>query len=183
MKAGFRKFFIFFGGVVFCLVMGCGYSTRSLITSRFKTIYVEPIKNKVDITNESANNRLFRTYHPLLDRDITNAIIDRFTFEGGLRPAHEGDSDLTLKGELIDYKRDALRYDENDEVTEYRLTLTLNLVLWDNIRDEELWSESNFSGDTTYFTTGPHAKSESDAIGAAIEDLAKRVIERTIEDW
>lgn len=165
------------------LFSGCGYSTRSLIKSRFKTVYVEPVKNKVDITQEAANQRLFRTYHPLLDRDITNAIIERYAFEGGLRLAQPQDADIILKAELTDYRRDALRYDDNDDVLEYRLTLILNMALRDNKKDEEVWSETSFSGDTTYFVTGPQAKSESSAVDAAIKDLAKRVVERTIEDW
>ena len=45
------------------------------------------------------------------------------------------------------------------------------------------WTESNFVGETTYFTSGSLAKSENVAIQDALTDLARRIVERTIEDW
>ncbi len=33
-------------------ITGCGYTTRSMISTKFRTIYVTPFVNKVDITNE-----------------------------------------------------------------------------------------------------------------------------------
>ncbi len=160
-------------------LVGCGYSTRSLLPSRIRTIYVEPFKNKIDYTTERKRD----LYIPLLEVKITNAVIDRFLFDGHLKVADRDQADVILKGELVNYDRDALRYTDNNDVEEYRINITVNLVLWDVAKDKPLWQEKNFVGDTTYFTRGPHAESETIAVTEAVEDLAKRVVERTIENW
>ena len=50
-------------------------------------------------------------------------------------------------------------------------------------RDKVLWQEPSFSGEATYYTTGPLAKSESAAIEETLKDLAQRVVERTVQSW
>ncbi len=44
-------------------------------------------------------------------------------------------------------------------------------------------NEPSFSGEATYFTVGAQAKSESAALEDALTDLARRVVERVIENW
>lgn len=166
--------------LILCLLLsGCGYSTRSLALGKLRTINVEPFKNKILYGTESSRN----VYLPLMEVKITNAITDRFLFDGNLRIANKDKADLVLQGELINYQRDALRYTENNDVQEYRITITVAMTLWDNIEQKPVWSESSFSGDTTYFTTGSLAKSENAAVEDAMKDLARRVVERTVEDW
>ena len=72
---------------------------------------------------------------------------------------------------------------KNEDVEEYRITISVSLTLWDFAEDKAVWTESSFSGDTTYFTTGPLAKSEGTAVEDAIKDLARRIVERTVENW
>ena len=112
---------------------GCGYTTRSFV-SNIKTIYVEPFKNKIEYTTES--NR--RTYYPLMEVKLTNAVTNRFMFDGNLRVTAKDRADVILKGELLDYRRDPLRYTENNDVQEYRITVTVSLVLWDTAKDQPL---------------------------------------------
>ena len=38
-------------------------------------------------------------------------------------------------------------------------------------------------GDATYFITGTQAKTEKAALDLAIADLARRVLERLVENW
>ncbi len=157
---------------------GCGYSTRSLLPRNLKTIYIAPFKNNITYSTESNHN----TYFPLLETKIQNAVADRFLFDGNLRVAESGNADLTLKGELISYQRDALRYTDNNDVQEYRIQIAVLLKLY-NASGDIVWQEPNFVGDTTYFVTGSLAKSEDTAVQDAVTDLAKRIVERTIEDW
>ena len=158
---------------------GCGYSVRSANLGSIRTIHIAPFKNKILYGTETTRN----IYIPLLEVKLTNSVTDRFLFDGGLRIADKDKADLVLQGELINFQRDALRYTENNDVEEYRITITISMALWDNAKQKPRWSESSFSGDTTYFTTGALAKSESVAIEDALKDIARRVVERTIEDW
>ena len=171
-----------FGVLVFglCgLMTSCGYSTRSLLPSGIKTIHIAPFKNRITYTNEKTPE----TYIPLLEVKIRNAIADRFLFDGNLKVQQSEQADLILKGELLSYRRDALRYTDNQDVQEYRISVEVSLKMWDQKRNELFWEEPSFIGDTTYFVSGPSAKSETVALEDALKDLARRVVERTIEDW
>ncbi|MCM8780333.1 MAG: LPS assembly lipoprotein LptE [Candidatus Omnitrophica bacterium] len=177
----------FFGGIVILIVsftlMGCGYTTRSIVGNKFRTIYIAPFANKIDITREVDAASKYKIYKPMLEADITKAIANKFLFDGNLKPTEENMADLVLRGELIEFRRDPLRYTEDDDVEEYRINLVVNLVLWDRHQDKLVWEERRFVGDTTYFVTGTAAKSEDIAIREALDDLARRVVERTVETW
>lgn len=166
----------------FCLV-SCGYTTRSMISSKFKTIYITPFINKIDITKETDAATRYKVYKPLLETDITKSVVEKFLFDGNLKPTRKESADLILKGELVEFRRDPLRYTDNDEVEEYRLNLLVNISLWDNKENKLVWEENNFTGETTYFTIGTSAKSETLAINDAISDLSRRIVERAVEEW
>lgn len=164
-------------------LLGCGYTASSSLPGRFKTIYIKPFVNKIDLTKETQEYRTLKTYHPLLETDITQAVIERFIFDGRLKVVPEEEADLILTGELIEYRRDSLRYTDSEDIQEYRINLIVNLALWDKQKEKFLWKEPAFFGDTTYFKSGALAKSESQAIEDAIEDLAQRIVEKTVEVW
>lgn len=158
---------------------GCGYTTRSALPSSWRTIYVPPFANKIDYTNE--NKRTL--YIPLMEVKVREGIVSRFQFDGNLKIAKEATADLILQGELVDYSRGAVRYTDNDDVQEYRIYISVNLKLTEVPSGEVVWEENGFTGEASYFLTGPHARSETLAVNDAITDLARRVIERTVENW
>jgi len=170
---------------VFCLSLllaaSCGYSTRSVALGKIKKIYVAPFKNKIAYGEEKERN----LYLPLLEVKVTNAIVDRFLFDGNLKIATEDTADVILKGDLIRYERHPLRYDDNDEVQEYRINITVSMSLWNLSQNPEdpVWLEPYFVGETTYFTSGALISTEDVAVEKAVLDLARRVVERTVLDW
>lgn len=181
-KYGTIKIFILSSVFIF-FVSGCGYTTHSLLPSNFKTIYVENFTNSINITAEQTNLRMYRGYKPGMEVELTKAVRDRFLFDGNLKIAAEEGANIILKGKLVDFKRDALRYDANDNVEEYRVKLIVNLELEDLRGGKSLWKEKGFAGETTYRTSGALAKSEDAAVKDAVSDLARRIVERTIEAW
>lgn len=162
---------------------GCGYTTRSMVATQYKTIHVAPFVNKIDFTREVETNSSSHIYQPGMEADITRAVVDRLLFDGNLRPVKVENADLSLKGELVEFRRDPLRYTEGDDVLEYRLNIVVNLSLWDVKENTLKWEENSFTGETTYFTSGNLAKPESLAINDALNDLARRVVERIVEQW
>ena len=159
-------------------IAGCGYTTGSLLPSKYRKIAIQPFVNKINNTDE--NNR--GLYVPLMETNVRNAIIDRFVFDGSLRIADPDKADLVLDGSLTSIQQDTLRQDTNLNVQEYRITITVSLTMT-NAAGVVLWKEPSFSGETTYFLTGTGAISQSAAIDAALTDLATRVVERTVENW
>lgn len=160
-------------------LLSCGYTTRSALPGKFRMVHVLDFANKIDFTDESRKT----SYFPLLEVNIRDAIVDRFLFDGNLRISDMDRADLILEGELINYERVALRYTDDDEVQEYRLQIIVNIKMIDAETDEPLWAENGFAGEATYFIEGPLVTTEQSAVQEATLDLARRVIERTVEDW
>ncbi|MCX5707109.1 MAG: LptE family protein [Candidatus Omnitrophica bacterium] len=154
-----------------------------MVSDKFKTIYVTPFINKIDITKEVDTGSKYRIYRPMIETEITKYVNNKYLFDGNLRPAKEGLADLILKGEVVEFRKDPLRYDSDDNVSEYRLNLVVNISLWDGKEKTLVWQENNFTGDTHYFATGTQQKSEDTAIVDAYNDLARRIVERTVEQW
>ena len=165
------------------LAGGCGYSTRAGLPSYLKTIYIKPFANKIDVTALPTNTQEFPIYRHQMEVSITNAVITRYQFTGLLRPASAGKANCRLEGELMAFRRDALRYDASQQVEEWRLNIVVNLRFIDQTTNTLMWQEDNFTGDTTYFALGANAESETTALDRAITDLARRIVERTVENW
>ena len=165
------------------MLSGCGYTTHSQLTAKFKSIYVENFTNSITLTAEQSNVRMYRGYRPGMEIDLTKAVIDRFLSDGNLVIEKEAGADVMLKGQLRDFQRDALRYDANDNVEEYRIKIIVNLELYDAKTGSLMWKETGFAGETTYRTSGSLAKSETAAVQDAITDTARRIVERTVEAW
>jgi len=185
------SFFLLSVTVSFLLITvltGCGYTTRSMLYGKYKTIYITPFLNKVDIAQEAYSANKYRLYRPMLETDITKKVINRYLFDGNLKPVKEDQADLVLKGELLEYRKDPLSYTaDNNDVTEYRININVNLSLWDAKENKLLWQENNFNGNYSFFTSFATGNvvvvSEDAAVTNAVDDLARRIVERTVEQW
>ena len=165
------------------LLAGCGYTTRPGLASYLRTVYVKPFNNKIDLTAVNTGYDQFPLYRHGMEADVTNAVIDRFQFTGLLRPARSDNADSRIEGELVEFRRDALRYDASQQVEQWRLNIVVNVRFFDRRLNTMVWDEPRLTGDTTYFALGPNAESEAAAVDRAIKDLARRVVERTVENW
>ncbi len=72
---------------------------------------------------------------------------------------------------------------DTDEKTLAAVQWFADLMLKDNRSGEVIWEEKGFTGRTEYFRTGMYAQTERAAAQSAREDLAKKVVDRIIEDW
>ena len=177
------RFKAFAAGVVCLVVAGCGYTARPGLPSDLRTVYVKPFTNQIDFTNVDTGNDRFPLYRHRMEIDLTNAVINRFQFTGLLHPAGPDHADTRLEAELIQFRRDPLRYNSSQTVEEWRLNIVVNVRMY-NLKDNTImWDEPGFTGDTTYFTTGSNTESESRALTRAINDLARRIVERSVENW
>ncbi|MDO8489434.1 MAG: LPS assembly lipoprotein LptE [Candidatus Omnitrophota bacterium] len=170
------------------ILTGCGYTTRSMIYSKYKTIYITPFLNKIDVTQETYTANKYRIYRPMLETDITRKVINKYLFDGNLKPIKEEQADLVLKGELIEYRKDPLSYtSDNQNITEYRINIYVNISLWDTKENKLVWQENNFNGNYSYFTSFASGSvvvvPEETAVNNAIDDLVRRIVERTVEQW
>ncbi|MBF0478328.1 MAG: hypothetical protein HQL26_02495 [Candidatus Omnitrophica bacterium] len=162
---------------------GCGYTTAGALPSNYHTLWVKNFENKVQFTTDVGQSN----YFPLLEVKAHDAIIRRFLFDGHLKGAHEDSADLILTGVLKSYEKKPLRFTDNEDVQEYRVYITVALELTERETGKVVWTEPSFTGEGTYLlqgTVSPNvAGSEQGAVDLAIQDLANRVVERTIENW
>lgn len=169
--------------VVF-LLSGCGYTTRSAISSKYRTIYITPFINKIDITQEADAGNKYVIYRPQIETDVTRRVVNRFLFDGNLKPVKEETADVILKGEVVEFRKDPVRYASNEEdVEEYRVNLIVNISLWNRIDNKLIWEENRFTGQTSYFVTGNQAITEAQAVTNSLDDLGRRIVERAVESW
>jgi hypothetical protein len=165
------------------MVSGCGYTTRSLIADKYHTIYIPGFRNKINISGEATANN-YRLYRPRLETDITSVVVQKFLTDGNLRivKKREG-ADLALEGNLVDFRKEALTYARNDYVNEYRVTISVGIKLIAVSSDTVLFDEPSYAGSATYMLSGAQASSEAEAITATINDLGRRIVERTVDQW
>ena len=102
--------------------------------------------------------------------------------DGTLKIAMPEKADAVVETSLADYRRDALRYSEGEDIQEYRLSITIDAKMIQKSGGKVLWSK-RIIGDTTFFLAGARAISEDQAASRAVEDVARRVVEATIEYW
>lgn len=162
---------------------GCGYTTKTNLPPNIRSVHVAPVTNAIDLSAEVSDRDAFKVYRPGLEVDLTNAIINRFIFDGNLRVEKPGNADSTIEAKLIEYRRDPLRYSENDDVQEYRLNAVIEIALVENGSGKTIWKEERLTGDTTFYLSGRRAESEDQAVGRLVEDVARRVVEKTVEIW
>lgn len=174
-----RKIILVF--LSFFLLSGCGYTAKSLLPPDVKTIYVKTLKNEIDLAKEVTDRSPYQVYRPGTEQFITNKIINRFIYDGTLRIATQNNADLMLEGALVDYIRQALRYDDAEQVTEYRVNIVVRFKIIDLRNNKQMLSADRVISDASYLTGGKFARSEEAALKEAAEDMARRVVEKVVE--
>ena len=165
------------------LLSSCGYTSTRILPAHYRTIYVEPIQNKIPITEEIGEKAGFVTNFPQIEERVTREAINQFLADVNLRIVNKPEgADLMLTGNLRDFYRQAVRRREDNTVEEYRLNLTASVTLRDK-QGKLLLEEPALIGDSTYFLTGPTSKTESAAVDDLVTDFSRRVVEWVIEYW
>lgn len=122
-------------------------------------------------------------FEPGLEIKITNAIIRRLHQDGNLKVVDRESADAVLEGDLVGFDQEGVRFNGLERIEEYRLYVVAALRLRDTKTGQILWEEPNFSGDSSYFVTGPRSVSRNEATESAIDRLARNVVDRVVEDW
>lgn len=151
------------------LPLSCGYTHQSVLPADIQSLAVTPFENQ--------------TFEPGLEIDFNKKLTNRVLFENIARLAGPQESEAVLRGRLLEYHREPLRYTDAEEVQEYRLKLIVEAVLEDPKTGKILWKEDRFTGETTFFTSGSLVTSEQNAREELFDDLARRLTARLAEGW
>ena len=159
--------------LLLCLTLigmaGCGYTLvgQGSLPKHIKTVAIPVFENT--------------TLEKGVEDVLTKAVIDVYISGGKVRLVSEGEADALLRGKIRSYNaREAVTYNDSNEVSSYRLTVTLDLELQDLTRNEVFWKTENLSGNVT-FDGGPDVDvttqqgNEEKALKTVAKDLAERI--------
>ncbi len=158
------------------VLSGCGYTRKTVLPRNIKTIYVETVKNKIDVEKIYA-------YQPGLEMDITNAVIRRLQQEGIVKVVSKEHADAILKTDLLSFVQQGLRFTNLQSVQEYQLFIEVRLRLVDAKTGDLIWEEPTFTGDNEYYVSSVNSIGEQKAAVDAIDRLALNIVDRIVQDW
>ncbi len=174
--------------ILLFIISGCGYTTSGCRYVGEKII-IKPVTNSIDITSESRKYSTYESYPILIENRLTNKLVRKFNIDGSLKVVNYSPQALELVCNITDYKKEALRYSDDDDVREQRLRLYVKMKFTNPAG--EILEERNVMGETTYFLTGItltdgtsiRPKSETAAQADLIDDTARRISEAVLEEW
>ena len=155
---------------------GCGYTRKTVLPRNIKTIYVETVKNKLDMERVYA-------YQQGLEMDITNAVIRGLQQDGTVKVVEQKKADAVLKTDLVSLDQEGLRFTSLEGVSEYRFFLVVSMKLVETKTEDIIWEETNFSGGIEYYVTTVNSIGEQKAAMDAVNNLAGNIVNRIVEDW
>ena len=169
------KRILFLSVILFLVVIGCAHVPIPILPTHIKRINIPIFVNK--------------TFRYGLEEGLTEETIQAFILDGRLIVVHKEEADGELKGEIISYSKEAISYDDEGYVTEYRLWIRISLLFYDLIHKEILWTDE-LEESATYVPEssslvgqGVSPETEEEAGERVLGKLADRIVKRTIDGW
>ncbi|MGH7303732.1 MAG: LPS assembly lipoprotein LptE [Candidatus Rokuibacteriota bacterium] len=149
---------------------GCGYSFRGDLPDHIKTVAVPVFAN--------------RTPEPAVEALLTSAVIAAFASNGRLRVVRPEDADAILDGEVIGYSVQSIAFDNQANVRQYRLEVTVNLRLRDVRRSGILFEEKSLREKADFQVQGAVSQTisgEEAAVRTAAIEIGRSIVSLTID--
>ena len=119
----FSLVLIVFFIVVVSSFAGCGYTNATQLPPDLRSIYIPTFINAIPLDSTF-------TYEAGLESRVTNAIINRFIFDGNLKVVDKIErADMVLLGEIIRYEQEPVGFKRDEGVEEYRLFIVTKLTM------------------------------------------------------
>lgn len=151
----------------------CGYTTSpALLPSHLKTVAIPVFENA--------------TTEYTLEQDITDAVIRRFVEDNHLKVVDEASATSVLKGRVTSYQNSVFGISTSDRAQEYRVTIGVEIVFKDNVKNREIWRDDALVKTANYYVQdvpGQTARTELDGRQEAIKKIADEILSRSIESW
>jgi hypothetical protein len=119
-----------------------------------------------------------KTQESQIEINLTQAVREEFIVDGRLRIASQKDADAVLLGEIQSYSLMPLAFDARDRVTEYRLDMSVLVILQDVTEGKTLFKET-LDTDQEYRVTSSIADIESrkkEAVQISSRDFALELL-------
>lgn len=110
---------------------------------------------------------------------MTEAVIDAFIAEGSMKVVSSDVAEAILEANLIRYERLVQEYDEQDQVTQYKVQVGIEVTLKDAVDQSEIWS-IQLTLDGIY---DAETETEEDGQRDIGEQLVEAVLNKTTKSW
>ena len=149
---------------------GCGYSFRGNLPDHIKTVAVPVFTNK--------------TSEPAVENFLTSAVVEAFASNGRLRVVKPEDADAILDGEVVGYSVQSIAFDNQANVRQYRLMVTMNLRLRDVRRSSILFEQQSLREKADFLVQGAVSQTigvEEGAVRSAATEIARSIVSLTVD--
>ena len=149
---------------------GCGYSFRGNLPDHIKTVAVPVFTNK--------------TSEPAVGSLLTSAVVEAFASNGRLRVVKPEDADAILDGEVVGYSVQSIAFDNQANVRQYRLLVTMNLKLRDVRRSTVLFEQQSLQEKADFRVLGAVSQTigaEEGAVRAAATEIGRSIVSLTVD--
>jgi len=128
--------------ILVSIILGCGYQIMGRgggVPEGITSLAITPLEN----TTKEAN----------LSSILVSALRREFIFRREVDIVSENKAQASLQGTITSLTVSSLAYDEEARAREYRVTITLNLLLIRKGNDEILWRGDNIKGESEYLAS------------------------------
>lgn len=115
-----------------------------------------------------------------LTEQVTDALLDDFIKENILQIVDQKDSDSVMRGTILKVSDVPYTFDENEEVQEFRVTISAKIIWYDKLNQINLF-EGNIKGWGVYAASTPEDRIEG--LDDAVERLVTEVLNQTLSGW
>ncbi len=154
------------------LAAGCAnYQLGSMLPADIRTVYVPTCKNQ--------------TAEPLIEQDVTRAILSQIQMDGSLRVAAEDNADVVLDIVLTKFWLDPVAYESNSSSTanQYRMSIKASFVLRRRADGSVVVDSPSVTGWYDFDFAGDMTSSKNIALRPAAEDLGRRIVSQIVQYW
>ena len=110
---------------------GCGYKPFPTLREDIKNLYIPTFKNS--------------TWEPGISAVVTDSLRHEFLLDGTFQLTNKAGAHAILTGEVTEYERLPLLYDEEDNIAGERITIKATISFTSCATGEKLW-EGEFGG-------------------------------------
>jgi len=155
--------------LLFLIICRCGYSASPSLSSNIKRIYIPTFENE--------------TTRYGIEQDLTRVVGEAFATDNRLTVVSERDADVMLRGVIVRYEKGAFTFDRAATVDEYRVSISISVVLEDLAEGKILWEDDTMNAWEAYNETEEEAANEDEATARVMITLANDIVSRTLEGW
>ncbi len=153
--------------ILFVLISGCGYTSRSLISRNINSVFIPIFGND--------------TFRSGLEFDLTTALKDEIMSKTKLRIARKDDADTVLTGKIVKITEGVITSNARDNIIENQVTISVSIALADRRTGRALMSMSGLTNRAEYIVT--RGENINTATQECLAGLAEKIIYQLEEKW